>query len=90
MDARTTEFAVADAKARFSELLSRAEAGEEIVIRRHGRAIAKLVPAVAGAMPTMEQRRAAHEEWLRWRESEGPRLAPGESVIDLIAEGRKY
>ncbi|WCT74781.1 type II toxin-antitoxin system prevent-host-death family antitoxin [Sphingomonas naphthae] len=90
MDARTTEFAVADAKARFSELLARAEAGEEIVIRRHGRIVAKLVPAMAAAAPTMQERRAAHEEWLRWRASEGPRLAPGESVTDLIAEGRKY
>ncbi len=33
-----------DAKARFSELLGDVERGETIVITRHGRAIARLVP----------------------------------------------
>jgi prevent-host-death family protein len=33
-----------DAKARFSELLDQVEHGETIVITRHGRAIARLVP----------------------------------------------
>ena len=33
-----------DAKARFSELLGDVERGETIVIKRHGRAIARLVP----------------------------------------------
>jgi len=32
-----------DAKARLSELVDRAQAGEEVVISRHGRAVAKLV-----------------------------------------------
>lgn len=32
-----------EAKARLSELVDRAQAGEEIVISRHGRAVAKLV-----------------------------------------------
>jgi prevent-host-death family protein len=35
---------VAEAKAHFSELLARAEAGEEIVIARGGRPIARLMP----------------------------------------------
>ncbi len=34
-----------DAKARFSSLLDRVERGEEIVITRHGIAVARLVPA---------------------------------------------
>jgi prevent-host-death family protein len=33
-----------DAKARFSSLVDRAEAGEEIVIARRGRPVARLVP----------------------------------------------
>ena len=33
---------VTEAKARFAELLRRAEAGEEIVITRHGKPVAKL------------------------------------------------
>lgn len=35
---------VYDAKSRFSRLLSQVEAGDEIVISRHGRPIARLVP----------------------------------------------
>lgn len=35
---------VYDAKSRFSQLLNRVEAGEEIVIARNGRPVARLVP----------------------------------------------
>jgi prevent-host-death family protein len=35
---------VYDAKSRFSRLLARVEAGDEVVISRHGRPIARLVP----------------------------------------------
>lgn len=35
---------LADAKARLSELVSRAEGGEEVQISRRGRPVAKLVP----------------------------------------------
>lgn len=38
---------VAHAKAHFSELLSRVEAGEEIIIARRGKAVARLVPEPA-------------------------------------------
>ena len=37
-----------EAKARFSELVDRAEAGRETVITRRGRAVARIVPARAG------------------------------------------
>jgi prevent-host-death family protein len=37
-----------EAKSRLSELVERAEAGQEITITRHGRPAAKLVPAKAG------------------------------------------
>jgi prevent-host-death family protein len=45
---------VFDAKAQFSKLIARAERGEEIVISRHGRAVARLVP-----MPTAQPDREA-------------------------------
>ena len=38
---------LAQAKARFSDLLTRVEAGEEVVITRHGRAVATLRPVNA-------------------------------------------
>lgn len=34
---------LSDAKARFSELVERAEGGEEVTIMRHGRPVAKIV-----------------------------------------------
>ena len=42
---------LAQAKARLSELLDQVEAGEEIVITRHGRPVAHLAPAVAPKKP---------------------------------------
>jgi prevent-host-death family protein len=39
-----TTINVFDAKAQFSKLIARAEGGEEIVISRHGRPVARLVP----------------------------------------------
>jgi prevent-host-death family protein len=45
-----------EAKNTFGSLLDRAEAGEEILITRHGKPIARLVP---NSVLTLEQRRAA-------------------------------
>lgn len=87
MDARLTEFGTADAKARFSELLARVEAGETITIQRHGRPVAKLVPLQSSK--TIEERRAGIEAFLKWRKEHGPRLQPGDNVKDWINEGRR-
>lgn len=38
---------LADAKARLSELVSKAESGEETVITRRGRPVARLIPIAA-------------------------------------------
>lgn len=35
---------VAEAKAKFSELIKRAEAGEEILVTRHGKVVARVMP----------------------------------------------
>lgn len=45
---------VFDAKARFSELVERAERGEEIVVTRHGRPVARVAP-LAKAQRTPEE-----------------------------------
>jgi prevent-host-death family protein len=42
---------VYDAKTRLSELLVRVEAGDQVVITRQGRPIARLVPYEAQAQP---------------------------------------
>lgn len=87
MDMPVREFAVADAKARFSELIARAEAGEEIVIKRHGAPVAKLV-AVAPKM-SVEERRRRRLEYEAWRDAHGTTLGPDLTIKDLINEGRR-
>lgn len=88
MDARTTEFAASEAKARFSELLDRAEAGEELTIRRHGRVVAKLTPVREGRSP--EERRKRHDAYVAWLKAEGPKMGPDLTYKDLINEGRRF
>lgn len=87
MDMRVSEFAVAEAKARFSELLGRAEAGEEITIRRHGEPVAKLVPVTPKL--NLNERRRQLEEFQQWRRKHGPTLGPDLTIRQLIDEGRR-
>jgi prevent-host-death family protein len=54
------EIGAFEAKNRLSELLQRVERGEEVVITRRGRAVAKLVPA--SPRPGGSAARAAVEE----------------------------
>ena len=51
MDARAKSVSLVDAKAHLSELVSRAQAGEEIVITRHGQPVARLAPVLAAKEP---------------------------------------
>ena len=88
MDARATEFSVADAKARFSELLARAEAGEEITIKRHGKPVARLVPEKRKL--TVEERMKAHHDWIAYRDKHKPTLGPELTIKQLIEEGRRF
>jgi prevent-host-death family protein len=88
MDAPATEFGSADAKAKFSELLARAEAGETITIRRHGRAVAKLVPIAPEKSP--EEKLKAWDEWEAYREAHKITLGPDLTIKQLIEEGRRY
>ena len=87
MDARVTEFAAADAKARFAELLGRAEAGEEITIKRHGAPVAKLVPVTTRL--SVEQRRQRRLAFEDLRDASGPTLGVGMTIKGLIDEGRR-
>jgi prevent-host-death family protein len=48
------QIAVSEAKAQLLELVRRAESGEEVILMRHGQAIARLV----GMAPDKAQRRA--------------------------------
>jgi prevent-host-death family protein len=48
---------VTEAKAQLTELVRRAEAGDDVVLTRHGQAAVKLVPVKA--KPTREEKAAA-------------------------------
>lgn len=58
-----TEIGAFEAKNKLSELLDRAESGEEVVITRRGKPVAKLVP-----MPTKTDQQRAREAMQRIRE----------------------
>lgn len=88
MEAPRSDFGAADAKARFSELLARAEAGETITIRRHGRVVAKLVPARRDLSP--EERMKSHDEWVAYRKARNITLGPDLTIKQLIEEGRRF
>jgi prevent-host-death family protein len=48
--------AVTNAKGQLTELIRRAEAGEEVVLTRHGRAMARLVPVEAAVAPAARRK----------------------------------
>lgn len=78
------EIGAFEAKNRLSELLRRAEAGEEIAITNRGRIVARLVPPA----PPLD-REAARGAAARIRERrKGVRLG-GLKLKELIAEGRR-
>ena len=73
------EVGLFEAKNKFSELVDRAERGEEIVITRRGRAVAKLVPAqpvrdkekarraVEGIRELAKQMNLGPFDWEEWK-----------------------
>jgi len=77
-----TEIGAFEAKNKLSELLDRVEGGEEVVITRRGKPVAKLISA-SGQMATKQTRQAAErirrrarkfggkfdwQEWKRYRD----------------------
>lgn len=66
----TATFGVFDAKSRFSELIDRAERGEEIIVTRHGRVVARIAPPedVAAPMRTAKEAEAVVERFRALRD----------------------
>jgi prevent-host-death family protein len=73
-----------EAKTHLSKLLEKVEAGETIVITRHGQPVAHLVPPPGKA--ARPDTAALIERWIKSRE--GVTLG-GLKVRDLINEGRR-
>lgn len=79
-----THVPVAEAKAKFSEMLRRAGAGEEIVVTSHGRPVARIVPP-ANAPPSREQWIADLMELRKTTAGSATR----EEIVQWIREGRR-
>ena len=87
MDLRAIEFSLADAKARLSEFVQRAEAGEEITIKRHGKPVARLSPLNS----TVRDKEALNRSWMEWfayRDANKITLGPDLTIDDLLADTR--
>jgi len=79
----TLEIGAFEAKNRLSELLRAAEAGRSVVITRHGRAVARLVPVVDDRVTNLAE---IGVELRRLRDELGGSL----KVRDLVEEGRRW
>ncbi|WP_349362634.1 MAG: type II toxin-antitoxin system prevent-host-death family antitoxin [Roseitalea porphyridii] len=73
-----------DARNRLSELIDMAERGEEVIITRHGKPVAKLVKAEAD--DDQVRRAEAAVQWIF--DNRGDNSLGDLSVNDLIEEGR--
>ena len=75
-----SRYSVAEAKNTLSSLLDKAIAGEEVVITRHGKAIAKIRPMAAAE----DQPQSVTYEWLRQRRD--ARKPIGITSVQLLKE----
>ena len=76
-----------EAKTHLPQLLDRVEGGETITITRHGKPVAKLIPASGEtARPDVKK---VIEEMKRFQKEHGPTLGPDLTIRELIEEGRR-
>lgn len=73
-----------EAKNRLSELVSDVERGETVVLTRHGKPVAEIVPASAS------EKKAEAEEAMKWILSRRWKLPKGLSIKDAIEKGRRF
>lgn len=77
-----------EAKTKFSHLLDRAERGEEIVITRHGKPVARLIPAESDAQRA-ERKTLAAKALIALRGELKSAGISREDIREWIAEGRR-
>ncbi|TMH12930.1 MAG: type II toxin-antitoxin system Phd/YefM family antitoxin [Betaproteobacteria bacterium] len=73
-----------EAKTHLSELVARAEKGEEVIITRHNKPVAKLVPVNRARRAGVAARQAAIDALLAFEP-----IKVDASVKDLIRKGRE-
>ena len=84
---RTPSIGLFEAKTHLSELVARAEQGEEVIITRHNRPVAKIVPV----HPIDDDARARHEHAVDEMVEFRKRYRLGDvTARDLIEDGRKH
>lgn len=78
-----TDYSVAEAKAKLSELIDRAEKGEGVVITRHGKPVVEL-KRVAPAPKRITQ---ADLDWIAERRK-ARKVKGGVSIVDFLSKLR--
>jgi prevent-host-death family protein len=80
-----------EAKTRLSELVARAESGNEVVITRHNRPVAKIVPYEAGTAIDLQRRLDAVKRLKALGAAIASRGGPvtEEEIGEWIREGRR-
>lgn len=80
-----------EAKTHLSELIARAERGEEVVITRHNKPVAKLVPITEVSADLVKRRRRALQRLQavgREAAEQGGPITRGE-IVQWVQEGRR-
>jgi prevent-host-death family protein len=76
-----------EAKTHLSQLLERVARGEKILITKHGRPAAMLVPPEVEQIPDV---REVIRRMKEFRRRKGPTLGPDLTIRDLMEVGRRY
>lgn len=87
----TSSIGLFEAKTHFSELVARAEQGEEVVITRHNKPVARIVPMGAAPGFDLQRRQRALANIDRLRDQITLRGGPvtHEEIREWIRKGRK-
>ncbi len=81
------QLTVTEAKANFSQLLDAVEQGETVVITRHGKKIARIIPDEDAELA---ERKAAVERLKELRKSWEPTGMTREEILAARHEGHRY
>ena len=79
-----------EAKTRFGKLLDRVARGEEIVITRHDKAVARIIPEGGKSLDSVRQAiQSMRENRRRMAQRKGFKPLSDKEIRDAINEGRK-
>lgn len=81
---------VFEAKTKFSELLDRVEAGEEIIVTRHGKPVARITPPISTENEEHKKKVTETVERMKELRKQTAGKATIEEILQWIQEGRRY